>query len=72
MPTPALTQKEKEQATKPSDPPNPTTVEAILDTIIKEYYQHHMQIHDREAQRDNWKDLIFVTEIGTGAAIYMP
>lgn len=49
-----------------------TSIDRILDIIISEYYVKQHGMTDREAHRDNFKDLLFVTEPAAGAAIYLP
>ena len=48
------------------------SINRILDIIISEYYVKQRKMTDREAHRDNFKDLLFVTEPAAGAAIYLP
>lgn len=48
------------------------SIDRILDIIVSEYYVKHRKITDREPHRDNFKDLLFVTEPAAGAAIYLP
>ena len=48
------------------------SVDRILNIIVNEYYRSHCGMDDRNPQRNNWKDLLFVSEPAAGAAIVLP